>query len=165
MLGMLGFDLAALTDQLSTKLARLMNLQEASLEQTGCLDRRLTDLLRILSLEYGLPVEGVRGHDPHRSPEVHLLGTNAAAAAAYGLSLHGASIDLYGMLGKPVTRGFVQNLGSAAAVVVFRRRDRPGGGTRYVLATSQILDISWIFDSLEVLEAGEGPVLIQVSAQ
>jgi hypothetical protein len=166
MLGqMLGFDPAALTNQLGTGLARLMALQEASLEKTGCLDQRLTDLLRVLSLEYGLPVDSVRGHDPNRFPEVHLLGTDAAAAQAYGLSLHGASADLYGMLAKPVTRGFAQNLGSAAAVVVFRRRDRPAAGVRYVLAPSQILDFSWVFDSLEVLEAGEGPVLVQVSAQ
>lgn len=161
----LGFDPAALQQQLGGQLNQLLQLQALGLEKSQCVEGRLAELVRILSLEYGLPVEGVRGHDPNRFPEAHLLGTDAAAAEAYGLSLHGASVDLYGMLAKPVTRGFVQNLGSAAAVVIFRRRDRPAAGTRYVLAPSQILDVSWVFDSLEVLEAGEGPVLVQVSAQ
>lgn len=166
MLGqMLGFDPAALTNQLGTGLARLMALQEASLEKSSCLEQRLTDLVRILSLEYGLPVDSVRGHDPNRFPETRILGTDATTAGTLGVALEGTKVDLYGPLGKSVTRGFVQNLGTTTARLIFRRRDNPAAGVRYVLAPSQIIDFSWVFDELEVLEAGEGPVLVQVSAQ
>lgn len=162
---LLGFDPAALKDELAAHLNRMVQVQALALEKASCTEEKLTDLVRILSLEYGLPIADLRGHNPNRFPEVRILGTDATTAATYGVALEGTVVDLYGALGKPVTRGFVQNLNSAAAVVVFRRRDRPAAGVRYVLAPSQILDVSWVFDSLEVLEAGEGPVLVQVSAQ
>jgi len=120
---------------------------------------RITDALaaleRMLGYEHGLPVRDVPPHDPRRLPFVYRAeGTN------------GVRLNVAAALGKPATRGEIMNFGSSKALLVFIRTDgQAEEQVEYLLPSGTTLSPSWFYDALEIREAGEGPVSVQVLAQ
>ena len=151
---MFGIDLKGELTKLlaSPEVRRLLSWLQSKLD-------RITDTLaaqeRMLAYDHGLPVRDVPPHDPRRLPFVH----RAEQATNVQLNIAPA-------LGKPVTRGHVINYGTAKALLVFIRTSN-GREERveYLLPNGAALDFSWFFDALEIKDAGEGPVDVQVLAQ
>jgi len=120
---------------------------------------RITDALaaieRMLGYEHGLPVRDVPPHDPRRLPFVYRAEESS-----------GVRLNVAAALGKPATRGEIMNYGDAKALIVFIRTDGPSEEkVEYLLPSSTTLSPSWFYDALEIKEAGEGPVSVQVLAQ
>ncbi|WP_293177337.1 hypothetical protein [Oceanithermus sp.] len=151
---MLGINLkGALSDLLSSpEVKRILAWLEGKLN-------RLTDALaaleRMLGYEHGLPVKDVPPHDPRRLPYVH---------RAEGVS--DLRLNVAAALGKPATRGEIMNYGDTKALLVFIRSDGASEErVEYLLPSGTTLSPSWFYDALEIRDAGEGPVSVQVLAQ
>ncbi|MCL6527654.1 MAG: hypothetical protein K6T57_12330 [Thermaceae bacterium] len=118
-------------------------------DQMRCIVDEIRALRRTLEYEYGQPVRDIPAHDPRKLPLIAQLGAG--------------QLDLQAGLGKPATRGHILNLGSAKANLYFERGpDRVGP---YTLLAGAVLDLSFVVERLEVTEAGDGPVGVQVFAQ
>ena len=151
---MFGFDLKG-------KMTKLLASPEVRLVLAWLQDKldRVTDALtaiqRMLAYEHGLPVRDVPPHDPRRLPFVH-RAENVADVR----------VNVAPALGKPATRGEVMNYGTAKALIVFIKRNGPIEETvEYLLPPGTTLSTSWFYDALEIKDAGEGPVSVQVLAQ
>ena len=115
----------------------------------------LTAIHRTLAYEYGLPATEVPPHDPRRLPFVHRAD-----------QVTSQTVNVSAALGKPATRGEIMNYGEAKALITFVQKQ--GSATKsveYLLPPGTTLSPSWIYDALEIREAGEGPVSVQVLAQ
>ena len=119
---------------------------------------RVTDALvaleRMEAYEHGLPVKDVPPHDPRRLPFVHRLENVTVER-----------VNIAPALGKPVTRGEVTNIGSTKALITFIQAGTPEQQVDYLLMPSTTFAFSFFFDAIEVADAGEGPVSVQVVAQ
>ena len=143
----------ALSDALTSPEARrLLGWLEGKLN-------RITDAVaaieRMLGYEHGLPVRDVPPHDPRRLPFVYRAEEST-----------GVRLNVAAALGKTVTRGEIMNYGDSKALIVFIRNDGASEErVEYLLPSSTTLSPSWFYDALEIKEAGEGPVSVQVLAQ
>ncbi len=151
---MFGFDIKSmLRDLLASPEARkILAWLDAKLN-------RITDALaaleRMHAYEHGLPVKDVPPHDPRRLPYVH---------RAEGVS--DLRLNVAAALGKPATRGEIINYGDTRALLVFIRKGGAGEErVEYLLPSGTTMSPSWFYDALEIKEAGEGPVSVQVLAQ
>ena len=120
---------------------------------------RITDALaaleRMLAYEHGLPVRDVPPHDPRRLPFVYRAEETT-----------GVRLNVAAALGKPATRGEIMNYGDARALLVFvRAGDASEETVEYLLPGGTTISPSWFYDAIEIKEAGEGPVSVQVLAQ
>ncbi len=112
-------------------------------------------LVRMLGYEHGLPVADVPPHDPRRLPFVYRAEETT-----------GVRLNVSAALGKPATRGEIMNYGTAKALLVFIRTDgQTEEQVEYLLPSGTTISPSWFYDALEIREAGEGPVSVQVLAQ
>lgn len=129
-------------------LAALAALKD-SMDEMRCMREELQALRRSLEYEYGQPVRDIVAHDPRKLPFIAQIGAGR--------------LDVGAALGKPATRGHVVNLGTAKANLYFERGSNRVGP--YALLAGATIDLSWVLERLEVAEAGDGPVLVQVLAQ
>ena len=151
---MLGFDIQGQLTKLlaSPEVRRVLGWLQAKLD-------RITDALtaqeRMLAYEHGLPVRNVPPHDPRRLPFVQ---------RAEGVK--NVRFNIAPALGKPVTRGHVINYGDTNALIAFIKSNN-GAEERveYLLLSGTTLDFSFFFDALEIQDAGDGAVSVQVLAQ
>ena len=123
-------------------------------KELGCLKARLDAIKTMLAYEHGLPVKDVLPHDPRRLPLI---------ARAEAVESH--RFNLSGVLGKPVTRGEVINIGDTKALVYFVQKGQPEQRAEMLLPPGTTFAFSFFFDALEVKDAGEGAVSVQVVAQ
>ena len=121
----------------------------ASAAQMKCLEDRLAAIQRLLEYEFGQPVRDVPAHDPRNLPFV--------------VQIAAGRVDLQAGLGKPATRGHIVNIGEARAAIWFETGAQRVGP--YYLLPAAALDLSWALEILEVREAGEGPVKVQLLMQ
>lgn len=123
-------------------------------KELGCIKDRLEAIKTMLAYEHGLPVKDVLPHDPRRLPLI---------ARAEGVTEH--RFNLSGVLGKPVTRGEVINIGDAPALVYFVQTGQPEQRAEMLLPPGTTFAFSFFVDALEVKDAGQGAVSVQVVAQ
>ncbi len=123
-------------------------------EEINCLKDRLDAIKTMLAYEHGLPVKDVPPHDPRRLPLI---------ARAEDVTEH--RFNLSGVLGKPVTRGEVINIGDTKALVYFVQKGQPEQRAEMLLPPGTTFAFSFFFDALEVKDGGEGAVSVQVVAQ
>jgi len=115
----------------------------------------LTAIQRMLAYEHGLPVIDIPPHDPRRLPYVHRV----EGATSERLNISAA-------LGKPVTRGEIINYGDTNALLIFIQKDgATENSIEYLLPSGTTISPSWFYDAVEIKDAGEGPVKVQVLAQ
>ena len=122
--------------------------------QLDCVKDRLDAIKTMLAYEHGLPVKDVPPHDPRRLPLI---------ARAEDVTEH--RFNLSGVLGKPVTRGEVINIGDTKALVYFVQKGQPEQRAEMLLPPGTTFAFSFFFDALEVKDGGEGAVSVQVVAQ
>ncbi len=150
---MFGFDLSKLSKLLnSPEVRKILSWLQGKLD-------RITDALaaleRMLAYEHGLPVRDVPPHDPRRLPFVYRAEDTS-----------GVRLNVAAALGKPATRGEIMNYGDTKALLVFIRADgQAEEQIEYLLPSGTTLSPSWFYDALEIRDAGEGPVSVQVLAQ
>jgi len=135
---------------------------QAAFEALRCeldgIKQELAALRVMQGFEYGRVPADVTPHDPRVLPFVSVVKVPGAAGSAERVNLAAA-------LGKTVTRGHINNIGSAKAIVRFIQDKAVERGVDYLLLPGTTIDFSWFFDELEVREAGDGEVEVQVLAQ
>ena len=112
----------------------------------------------MLGYEYGQVPADVVPHDPRVLPFV-------TAVKVPGTPGSSERVNLTAALGKTVTKGHVVNVGNAKAIVRFIQDKAVERGVDYVLMPGAAIEPSWFYDELEVREAGEGEVEVQILAQ
>ncbi len=112
----------------------------------------------MLGYEYGQVPADVVPHDPRVLPFVTVVKVPGTPGSSERVNLTAA-------LGKTVTKGHVVNVGNAKAIVRFIQDKAVERGVDYVLMPGAAIEPSWFYDELEVREAGEGEVEVQILAQ
>ena len=112
----------------------------------------------MLGYEYGQVPADVTPHDPRVLPFVTVVKVPGDPGSSERVNLTAA-------IGKTVTKGHVVNVGSTKAIVRFIQDKAVERGVDYVLLPGAAIEPSWFYDELEVFEAGEGDVEVQVLAQ
>jgi len=111
----------------------------------------------MLGYEYGQVPADVTPHDPRVLPFVTVVTVEGTG--------NSERVNLTAAIGKTVTKGHVVNVGSAKAIVRFIQDKAVERSVDYVLLPGAAIEPSWFYDELEVVEAGEGKVEVQVLAQ
>lgn len=153
---MFGVDIQRIiSDQITPQLAPLVAEGRTSVDQIlsrlRALEEEAALQRRMVEYEYGRPTSQ-RGHDPDTLPAIYQL-------------TGGQQIDLRPLLGKTVTRGFVENIGSATAKIIFGKQDVERTATKILRPGTAFDTGTFFYDSLLVQEAGEGAVSVEVVAQ
>ena len=112
----------------------------------------------LLGYEHGQVPADVTPHDPRVLPFVTVVKVPGDPGSSERVNLTAA-------IGKTVTRGHIVNVGTSKAIVRFIQDKAVERGVDYLLLPGAAVDYSWFFDELEVFEAGEGDVEVQVLAQ
>jgi len=123
-------------------------------DELACLKESIAAIEQMLAYEYGWPVKGVPPHDPRRLPVIQRLE-----------NVSQQRLNLSAALGKKVTRSDVQNIGDTKALIRFIQAGNPEKQVELLLLPGTNFGASFFYDSLEVADAGEGPVSVQVIAQ
>jgi len=140
-------------EEIQRLIAELQEAIRALKGEMACMKDSLAAIERILGYEYGRPSRSLLGHDPLRLPLI-------AQVEALG---EAKRVDLTGLLGKPATRGHLVNIGEARAALWFETGSQRVGP--YYLLPASALDLSWALEVVEVRDAGEGPVKVQILMQ
>jgi len=140
-------------EEIQRLIAELQEALKALKGEMACMKASLEAVERILGYEYGRPSRALMGHDPLRLPLI-------AQVEASGETKR---VNVAGLLGKPATRGHIVNIGEARAAIWFETGAQRVGP--YYLLPAAALDLSWALEILEVREAGEGPVKMQLLMQ
>ena len=140
----------------------LQQQAQAAFEALRCelegIKQELAALRVMQGFEYGQVPADVTPHDPRVLPFVTVVEVPGTPGSSERVNLAAA-------LGKTVTRGHITNVGSAKAIVRFIQDTVVERGVDYLLLPGTTIDFSWFFDELEVREAGDGEVEVQVLAQ
>ncbi len=140
----------------------LQQQAQAALEALRCelegIKQELAALRVMQGFEYGQVPADVTPHDPRVLPFVTVVEVPGTPGSSERVNLAAA-------LGKKVTKGHVVNVGSAKAIVRFIQDKAVERGVDYVLMPGAAIEPSWFYDELEVREAGDGEVEVQVLAQ
>jgi len=140
----------------------LQQQAQAALEALKCALEGIKEELAaqrvMLGYEYGQVPADVTPHDPRVLPFVDVVEVDGATGSKERVNLTAA-------LGKTVTKGHIVNIGDATAIVRFIQEGAVERGVDYELKPGAAVEPSWFYDVLEVREAGEGDVRVQVLAQ
>lgn len=120
--------------------------------QLACVRSELEGLRLIVAQQSGRPTPDVEAFNPLRLAKSFRSGATANA------------FDFRALLGKPATYSRVNNLGSAMAQIAFYVKN-PADSVTITLAPGDILEPKFFWDTVQILEAGEGTVDIEVIAQ
>lgn len=146
LLGLKQEDLAALPSRLQEALQSLQ-------AEMACIKENLAGIQRTLEYEFGRPRKDLQGHDPARMPLIAQVEVEGEVRR----------VDLVGLLGKPATRGHVVNIGDARARVWFAFGPQRVGP--YILLPQAAVELSFVVDTIEVSDGGEGRVNVQLLMQ
>jgi hypothetical protein len=140
-------------DEIQRLISQLQAYLEAMKSDTECMKSSLEAIERTLSYEYGRASHKVVGYDPLNLPVVAQVTSNGQPT----------QVEVAALLGKYATRGHIVNIGNAMAALWFKHGTKQVGP--YYLPTGAALEISWALEVLEVQEAGQGPVNVQILMQ
>jgi hypothetical protein len=140
-------------DEIQSVISQLQSALEEMKAETSCMKSSLEAIERTLSYEYGRASHKVVGYDPLRLPVIAQVQSSGQPT----------QVEVAALLGKYATRGHIVNIGNAMAALWFQNGTKQVGP--YYLLAGAALELSWALEVIEVQEAGQGPVNVQILMQ